>query len=539
LKGLALGFVAIGVFWRLLHYFLQFPIWGDEAFVCLNFPNQDYLGLTGQLRHAQVAPILFLWGEMTAFRLLGASELAMRLLPLVAGLCGLVLFWRLARVTLAPLAFTLALGIFATARIPVMMCSFVKPYSCDLLMSLALLVPALQWLARPERLRWLLVLALVVPAALLGSYPAVFVAGGVSLGLLPTVWRQPGWQARALYAAYNLLLVGSFAVGCLFVGGAQLDRSGGTVQVYLQTYWANAFPPFEPLAFLRWLALIHTGRMMAYPIGESSGASTLTFLLFLAGVWHFWKSGRRSLVVMLLTPFALGILAAALRRYPYGGCWRISQHMAPIICLLAGAGAGALIERCRTAAARWRWVLGASALLVLVAAGGMAFDVIKPYRSQADQWTRQVVREVFNRAAPEDQIVVLNAPYEVKPMFEWHLAQPAKQIAWNGQLDRERLDKGTGHVWCLQIRRPIFRSTRAQLDPEASALLDKKQSADLERFRAQLAASKRPWILAAHLPYTVIPTDGNGPIERCDLYKWTCPTTDKRPAERDLMSCWP
>jgi hypothetical protein len=166
---LALIFIALGVAWRLCHYCLAFPIWGDEAFVCLNFPNQTYLGLTRQLRHSQVAPILFLWGEMTAYRLLGVSELAMRLLPLLAGLGGMVLFWRLSRLTLAPLAFTLAVGIFAVSRVPVTMCAFVKPYSCDLLMSLVLLLPAAGWLRQPGRLVWLWVLVLVTPMALLGS----------------------------------------------------------------------------------------------------------------------------------------------------------------------------------------------------------------------------------------------------------------------------------------------------------------------------------------------------------------------------------
>src|SRR5437588_3611757 len=77
-RNVALMLVLLGMAWRLLRYLLQFPIWGDEAFVCLNFLDRDYLGLMKPLRYVQVAPILFLWSERTAYRLLGGSELALR-----------------------------------------------------------------------------------------------------------------------------------------------------------------------------------------------------------------------------------------------------------------------------------------------------------------------------------------------------------------------------------------------------------------------------------------------------------------------------
>jgi len=90
----AVGLLAVGLAWRLLRYALQFPIWGDEAFICVNLLDRDYLGLLDPLDYKQVAPILFLWSELTAFRLIGGSELAIRLLPFLAGVGSLFLFWR-------------------------------------------------------------------------------------------------------------------------------------------------------------------------------------------------------------------------------------------------------------------------------------------------------------------------------------------------------------------------------------------------------------------------------------------------------------
>src|SRR5437773_2075281 len=90
-------FVLLGVGWRLLRYFLQFPIWGDEAYLCLNFADQTYLGFVGGLKHAVVAPLFFLWGELAVYQCFGGSELAVRLLPVLAGLAALPVFWKLAR----------------------------------------------------------------------------------------------------------------------------------------------------------------------------------------------------------------------------------------------------------------------------------------------------------------------------------------------------------------------------------------------------------------------------------------------------------
>ena len=50
--------------------------------------------------------------------------------------------------------------------------------------------------ARPIASLWLWLLVAVVPIALALSHPALFVAGGVSLGLAPQVWRR--WRSSSL-----------------------------------------------------------------------------------------------------------------------------------------------------------------------------------------------------------------------------------------------------------------------------------------------------------------------------------------------------
>ncbi len=454
LRWLTVALIAAGVLGRLVRYFLRFPIWGDEAFIAFNLFQRDFIGLTRGLEYSQVAPVLFLWGELAVTRLLGISELAMRLLPLLAGLASLALFWRLARSTVPPLAALIAVGLLAVARTPISMSTFVKPYSYDLLMALALIVPAVEWLRRPQQLRWLVVLALAAPVALLSSYPAVFIAGAVSLALLPAAWRS-GWAGRGLFAAYNLLAAAAFLASYWIVGHEQLDPVHGSVNAYLQAYWAEAFPPSSPWQLARWLAEMNTSQVMGYPFDLGRFGGVATFLLFAVGVWTWWKGGRRSLLVAAegKRPIpAATTLAAFLHRYPYG-ISRLSQHLAPAACLLAGTGAAALLERfVRPDAVRMRWTAATCVVLAGCALGGLVYDVIHPYRDSETRWLMRQAGALLDRVGPGDQLVVVQDYGDVPPLFRWYLESPGRAVRWGGRIDWEAL-KGdsnrlvTANVW--------------------------------------------------------------------------------------------
>ena len=105
---LTIAAVTAGILWRLVRYVMQFPIWGDEAYVALNFLDRDFWQMTHKLDYNQVAPVVFLWIEWLACRWLGPSELSLHLFPLLAGVAGLLLFWRFCRFTLPPAAGSLA-----------------------------------------------------------------------------------------------------------------------------------------------------------------------------------------------------------------------------------------------------------------------------------------------------------------------------------------------------------------------------------------------------------------------------------------------
>lgn len=508
LRRLTLALLAIGILWRVVRYLLRFPIWDDEAFICLNFLELDYLGLTRELRNCQVAPLLFLWGELTSLRLFGASELSMRLLPFVAGMASLVLFWRLARATLQPWAQMMAVGFLAVAIWPVSMGAFTKPYAFDLLMSLLLLLPAVCWLQRPQQLRWLILLSLATPLALFSSYPAAFVAGAVGLALVAAAWRQ-GWKARLLWIVYNVVLLSAFLGHYLIAGQSQLHSSDkdATTEQGMQNFWAEGFPPSSPLALAKWLVLAHTGQMMAFPIGAQDGGSAVTTLLCVAGAWHFWISRRRAHLVLFLAPFGLGLFAAILHRYPYGASCRLCQHLAPAICLSAGMGAAVLLERIRSATLRRRWIVGICTMLVLVGVCGIVRDVVHPYRTLEALWTRQVMQAIAAQTRSGAPIVVLNKPEEMDSLFRWYLEQYGDRVSWSGRIDWDKA-KESGELFCLHYdyhklsapEQMPFVSTREPMNLPVGATIhpDPNQQA---------------WILASGVTDTSVPPDWRFPVK--------------------------
>jgi hypothetical protein len=237
-------------------------------------------------------------------------------------------------------------------------------------------------------------------------------------------------------------------------------------------------------------------------------------LLCLAGAWHFWKARRRSLLVLCAAPFALGLLAAALHRYPYGASCRLSQYLAPAICLTAGAGAAALIERLRSAQLRRRWALGTCAFFLAVGLVGMGREVAKPYRCAETRWTAQVMRDFAAEARSGAPIVVLNRPEEIDALFRWHLGLYGERVSWNGQIDWDRA-AACGEVLCVRYRCTMLKA-KAEL-PAAPVRSPGVVPAELE---ARMAQGGGSWALKAAVTDSGAPESWQDPVQHLDRFRW-------------------
>jgi 4-amino-4-deoxy-L-arabinose transferase-like glycosyltransferase len=411
------AFVALGITLRLLVYLLQMPVWTDEAKLATSLLDRGYAGLLEPLAYGQVAPFPFVWLVKASTTLFGFSELSLRMVAVVAAIASVLLMRHVARRLFTGSALLFSMSLFAVSYYPIRHGAEVKPYATDLLVSLAVTAVAVEWLRRPERARWLALLAAIAPVAVLFSYPAIFVLCGVLAALALPVWREGRWSGRAAWAAGVLMTAGTFAATYVLMTAERYERSRTKP-------WVDGFPSWDhPLGPLSWIVRAHTGRTFGYPIGADDGGSILTFAAFATGVWFLFRAHKRALAGVLLGPFAMGFGAALIHRYPYGGSGRVTQYLVPAICLVAGLGAA------RWTRTRRRAQIGVLASLFLFGSFLGVASIVRPYRDRADRDCRDFSRWLWGT---ESRNAVLVDAWED---LELEFARPDDRVWYPGGED--------------------------------------------------------------------------------------------------------
>jgi len=409
----AVVLLVLGLAWRTVRLAVNFSLSSDEASVAVHLLDRDFAGLTAPLGYAQVAPVGFLWTELAAARLLGFAEAALRLPAWLQSLAALGLFWSFAWKVLDRRRALLAFGIFASSYYVVRHGAEVKPYAGDVLVALGVVWLAWRILENEEAPGPRVGLTLLAAGGVWVSFPAVFSAAGAGAVLS---WRALHSRSRRMLlfvAVYGLVLGASFLVVHLGVNRHQARD----VPWWMADYWRDAFPPLEqPLRLLWWLIDVHAGVMLAYPVGAAHFGSALTLVCVVAGAVGMART-RRDLLLLLLSPLPFAFVAAALQRYPYGDAIRTSLYMAPSFCLLAGAGLVNLLKAALSGREAARGIRVAAGVLAVLAAGGIALDVVRPYKEIGDHENRQLLRLVCARCRPGDEWIVLTGASEARFRF--------------------------------------------------------------------------------------------------------------------------
>jgi hypothetical protein len=516
------AFVAIGVLLRVIRYAMQFPLWGDEAFLAVNLLDRGYRDLLRPLEYGQICALLFLWVQHTVIKLFGFSELSLRLFPLVCGVASVFLFRHVTGRLLRGVPLLLAVGIFAVSYHPIRHAADAKPYASDLLTALILLAPALEWWRAPQRTGWLWALAAVVPLALALSHPAVFVAGGLALGMAIPVWKTCRWRARLPFALFLIAMVGTFLFLYALVTSAQ---SRGTLEAYKHGVWAPAFPPLDnPVRLLVWFLTINTGTMFAYPWGGARGSSCLTTFCCAVAAAFLWRNGRRDVLLALLGPFLLTLAAAVLGRYPYGYEARQMQFVAPTICLLAGLGAAVLLRA--TPRPRLQpWLVG-SVVLLLTGTGLdlVRRDVAHPYRFLADHQARAFARRFWPALERDAEVACARQDFQVVNHRSLNL-RTALHVC-NQRIYSPSRRQGGGPRWdAVSASRPLrcvlYHETPPDIPEAVSWMNGMRSRYDLrrtERVEVDMSGAKagpkqERWLVFEFVPKTAEPAAASNRLE--------------------------
>jgi hypothetical protein len=367
--------VLLGLALRLVQYAANRSLWFDEAMLALNILHRSAASLTATLDFNQVAPIGFLETEKLATHAFGASELALRLFPLLMGLASVPLFACVALRVLAPAAAAFATFLFACAPGAIYYSSEVKQYSGDVAVGVTLLALAFVLLDPATSRRRRVAAAVVGAVAIPFSTASAFVVGGVAVALVARLFLHRDRVGQAAVAAVGLWLVSAIGLVVFTATRAsRLEEAIGTgSNLYLNATGGTG-------GHLTWARQVASGiwRTAGYP--DSAPERYLHWPLVGLVLVGLLSLLRRKPVVasMLVLPLAVMAVASALHRYPVFD--RTVLFLVPATLLLVAEGACAVVAMARRPAAQYTTAVVLAMLIAtapLAHAAGNAVDPIK------------------------------------------------------------------------------------------------------------------------------------------------------------------
>jgi hypothetical protein len=393
------------------------------------------------LDYYQGAPLGFLLLQKLITETLGTGELALRAVPLFAGIASMFLFLRVAHRLLPGGAVPLALLFFALSGPLIYYSASVKPYSSDVAVALLLLWLATELRDSQLRSKSIVLFALVGGTAIWFSHPASLVAAGTGAALLVWALRRRDRQHCARLTIVLALWGLSFA-GCYASSLRTLTHNPT-----LLDFWRQSFPP-SPLwswCAMRWLSdRVFSSFREVVGIMPPLGAG-----LSLAGVWAMGRRSRE-ILALLIAPILVALLAAALHKYPFGG--RLLLFLAPTVALLMAEGGTWFAQK---AARLSPWA--STVVVVLIVAQPAASALYDLVAAQPVEDIRPVVRYIRDHRRPGDVLYLYHfAQYQF-----WYYAEREKlayspvRIGKECKMDlacyRADLDslRGNPRIWVL------------------------------------------------------------------------------------------
>lgn len=329
--------IGIGGIARISQYASNRSLWLDEAFLALNLTSRSYAELLSPLANHQIAPIGFLLIERFFIEMLGKSEYALRLFPLLCGLASLLLFVFVTRRILPREAANYAVALFALSDTLIYYASEAKQYSTDVAVALLLFFITLRLMEKRDALSfWSL--ALVGAGSVWLSHPAAFVLAGMGLSVLSHFavrreWKKVGMTFLAI--ACWLISFGFEYFVFLKVPVSSQGLRGSLAPFFM------AFPPHsikDLYSYVKLFLLIFYENI-GLPF---MGIAAMFFFLGLAALWRQRSAGSWLTLPAILVTLGISIL----NLYPFRG--RLVLYLMPMFVILIGAGAGLLWTRTRT-----------------------------------------------------------------------------------------------------------------------------------------------------------------------------------------------
>jgi hypothetical protein len=303
-------------------------LWRDEAALAVNIVNRSFVGLTQPLDGDQGAPLGFLFGQKLLTVALGNTDYVLRIIPFICGLASMWAMYALAKRFFLERVAVVAAVVLCAVSVPLIyFASEAKQYSSDVLSCLLLLLVIVRNFDRKLSNQDALLLAALGTAALLVSYPALFILAGAGSTLgVHFILNRDRRSALKLGCVAALWLVSLLLL--YFICLRQLSANR-----YLFEYWNGTFMPLPPWRDWGWFR--DTWRsVIAGPIGLPINSTIALVALGSISIWaRRWEFG-----LVLLLPILWTLAASALRKYPFAD--RLLLFVTPIMFLIVAEGIG-------------------------------------------------------------------------------------------------------------------------------------------------------------------------------------------------------
>ncbi len=327
--------VFAGVAIRILVYAHNRSLWLDEASLACNIISRDYEKLTLPLDDNQAAPIGFLMIVKSITRVLGDSEYALRLFPLLCGLLALIGFVGIAKRLQSQTATRIAIGLFAFCPTLIVYSSEFKQYSTDVLAAIVVTRLSLRICDTEYRMRDLVLLGIVGGIATIFAHTSVFILAGISLVLT--------LKARSYARVFKVALCISIWLA-IFASVYFMHLRGASDNRFLYQFWQESFVPWPPyrIGDAKWFPRIFLA-FFENPAGfvlDDISLAPLAAIVFTIGAVSLWNRDPQ-LLVICLAPWGMVLIAAAIHKYPFGD--RLVLFLVPSAILIVSEGSSVII----------------------------------------------------------------------------------------------------------------------------------------------------------------------------------------------------
>ena len=307
-----------GVYLRARLYFSKAPFWLDEIMLGLSFTDRNILGMFTPLEANQKAPPLFLAITFVIVKLFGFNEYSFRLLPFSSGILSLFFYYFLLKDYIKnKIGIIIGLFMFSVCVSLVYYSAEFKPYSCDVLISIILLLLYKYINLNNLSVKKITIYSLISFILVFLSFPSMFIITGMVLTKFIAAKKI---NYKALWILFSILIAGLI----LFFYDLKIFN-------FLQNYWCSEQQKGCLELNFSFIFDYIKNNCIYFMFDDNYKKEFLLLLLIFLG-FRFLFIDKREKAIMILIIIFLAIIASFMKLYPFKE--RLMLYLMPVFILL-------------------------------------------------------------------------------------------------------------------------------------------------------------------------------------------------------------